>query len=201
MAATRGHTTPAPAALARRRAHAAWHYLRPARAALGAGLGSTTPAPLTHPLQLRSLQVRELRPEASALPLENPLRIRPLCGQAGNVEHPSEWWQVGHRQGRMQPSPYTFPSHFIIFNNVCDSGRFLRKLIFIITIHSHSPCLTPYIYLTLLQYSKRYKFATLNITHRSIPLAQTSNFFHVYCCGPRKTRYRKIRTLQRSFMS
>lgn len=38
IAARRGHTTPAHAALARRRAHAAWRYVRPARAAPGAGL-------------------------------------------------------------------------------------------------------------------------------------------------------------------
>lgn len=50
IAATRGHTTPAHAALARRRAHAAWDNVRPARAAPGAGLGAPAPgAPLRAP--------------------------------------------------------------------------------------------------------------------------------------------------------
>lgn len=76
MAATRGHTTPAHAALARRRAHAAWDCS--AAGPSGARRGTRRdrplpprapprPAPPTPPL--RSLQVREPRP--GPCPLKN----------------------------------------------------------------------------------------------------------------------------------
>lgn len=86
MAATRGHTTPAPAALARRRAHAASSNVRrPARAALGAGLASPaafTPwsppprRPPSTPPGCAALRCARRRPEP--YPLKNP-HIRASC--------------------------------------------------------------------------------------------------------------------------
>lgn len=73
IAATRGHTTPAHAALARRRAHAAWNNVRPARAAPGAGLGAPAPgAPLAAPAPRCAAARTGARgtPPTSALPHE-----------------------------------------------------------------------------------------------------------------------------------
>ncbi|CAG9581904.1 unnamed protein product [Danaus chrysippus] len=103
------------------------------------------------PLQLRSLQVREMRPEASALPLENPLRIRPLCGQAGNVEHPSEQRVMASGPPSRSHAALALHIPFAFYNiQQCPRlGPLPNTLIFIITIHLHSPGSTSYIYLNL----------------------------------------------------